>query len=329
MCKISVVIPTRNRAAYLEKFFLSLEKQTLSMEKYEVILVDNGSTDETKYVCGKWSDKIINFRYIYDSHPGLHVGRNIGYQQSSAEIIVFADDDIIATETWLEAIVDGFERYPDAVLIGGSDIPQFEKSPPQWVDSLWQTGMEGRDEKVLVDYSCILLGECEKEISPYYVFGCNFAIRRWVLDRTHGFHPDGMPDDFLCYRGDGESFVSQYIIRNGLKTYFIPGASVYHCVPAQRMDFEYIGKVAYRTGISEAYMVLRAGKVTDLQRGVWKKRLKLLLRRRRLKHFEYMKEREQIMGNEFLLKQYRDSESVREWIHREDYLGQNGRINCE
>lgn len=326
MCKITVVVPTRNRAAYLEKFFFSLEKQTLSMENYEMILVDNGSTDETKSLCGRWQDKITNFKYIYEDHPGLHVGRNIGYQKSSSEIIVFADDDIVATDTWLEAIVDGFERHPEAVLIGGSNIPQFEKCPPQWVDLLWQKGTSEKDEKVLVDYSCILLGEYEKEISPYYVFGCNFAIRKWVLDETHGFHPDGMPDDFLCYRGDGESFVSQYIIQNGLKTYFIPDASVYHCVPVQRMKFEYIGKVAYRTGISEAYQVLRTGTPKDLQRRIWKKKLKLQLRRSRLSQLTYMKEKEQIMGNKFLLYKYKSTVSVREWIHREDYLGENGRI---
>lgn len=313
----------------MEKFFSSLVKQTLNKEKYEMILVDNGSTDETKSLCDKWQDKITNFKYIYDDHPGLHIGRNIGYQQSCSEIIVFADDDIIATDTWLEAIVDGFERHPEAVLIGGSDIPKFEKSPPQWIDSLWQSGMEGNSEEILVDYSCILLGENEKEINPYYVFGCNFAIRKWVLDKTHGFHPDGMPDDFLCYRGDGESFVSQYIIQNDLTTYFIPGASIYHCVPAQRMEFEYIRKVAYRTGISEAYNMLRAGKVSDLQRRIWRKKLKLLLRRSRLTQIEYMKAKEQVQGNEFLLNKYRSIVSVKEWIHRKDYLGENGRIDCK
>lgn len=323
--KISVVVPTRNRAAYLEKFFFSLAKQTLSAADYELIIVDNGSTDETESICRKWGERFINFKYIFDDNPGLHTGRNLGYQQSHSELIVFADDDIIVTDTWLEAIVDGFSRYPDVVLIGGNDIPQFEECPPQWVDMLWQSG-EREDEKILVDYSCILLGKYEKEINPYYVFGCNFAVRKWVLDKTHGFHPDGMPNEFLCYRGDGESFISQYIIQNNLKSLFIPGASVYHNVPKQRMDIRYIGQIAYRTGISAAYTALRSQKKAVLQKEIWKEKIDLRLNAGRLGDIELIKKRETMRGKEFLLKSYRNCEAVREWIHRENYLGENGKI---
>lgn len=328
MCEISIVIPTRNRVMYLEKFFLSLAKQTLDVNKYEVIIVDNGSTDTTKMVCQKWKKRFKHFRYIFDGNPGLHTGRNIGYQQSCSDLIIFADDDIIATPTWIEAIVNGFKKHKDVVLIGGNDIPQFEETPPQWVEKLWKN-VNDQQGKILVDYSCIMMGGHEKEINPYYVFGCNFAIRKWILDKTHGFHPDGMPDELLCYRGDGESAVSQYIIQSGLKALFIPDASVYHIVSKQRMSFKYINKVAYRTGISAAFKILRSEKIIRLRCEIWKRKLRIRISRRTLEKIDFMKEKELIRGMEFLLKNYINNQNVREWIHRKDYLGENGKVPIE
>lgn len=322
MCKISVVVPTRNRAVYLEKLFSSLTKQTIDMDDYEIILIDNGSADETRSVCRRWGEKFLNFKYIFADCPGLHTGRNIGYRKSRSEILVFADDDIVATDTWLEAIVDGFQRHPEAVLIGGNDIPQFEEEPPCWVETLWSTG----DERILIDYSCILMGDKEKEINPYYVLGCNFAVRKWVLDKTHGFHPDGMPDELLCYRGDGESFVSQYIIQNDLKAFFIPEASVYHCISKQRMTFGYIARVAYRSGITYAYTMLREGKRAVLRREIRREKFGFGFAGKRLSDMERMKKMEFLHGKEFLYKSYQSWEDVREWIHRNDYLGENGKV---
>ncbi len=326
---ISVVVPTRNRAKDLEKFFCSLTKQSMEQEKYELIVIDNGSTDETKKVCEKWERIIKNFRYVYDDNPGLHIGRNIGYQKSSSDLIVFADDDIEVIPTWLEAIYNGFNKHEDVVLIGGSDIPKFEEEPPQWVDGLWHNLSDKEDERILVDYSCIMLGEEEKEITPYYVFGCNFAIRKWVLDKTRGFHPDGMPDELLCYRGDGESFVSNYIVQNKLKALYIPEASVYHAVSKQRMSYKYISKIAYRNGISTAFSWLRKGKIIGLKCQIWKRKFGRYIVKGRLSELELIKINEQIKGMEFLLINYRKYKKVQEWIQRSDYLGKNGVIPYE
>lgn len=328
MCEISVVVPTRNRAMYLEKFFSSLARQTLSINKFEIIVIDNGSTDGTKAICQKWSENFKNFKYIFDDNPGLHTGRNIGYQQSVSDLIVFADDDIAAVSTWLESILNGFKKYEDVVLIGGNDIPEFETDPPRWVEELWHD-ISGNSEKILIDYSCILLGNQEKEINPYYVFGCNFAVRKWILDETQGFHPDGMPDELLCYRGDGESAISQYIIQNKLKARFLPEASVYHNVSSQRMNYKYINKVSYRTGISAAYRMLREGKIIGLQCEIARRNLRLRIGRTYLQNINYMKEKEVIRGMKFLLVKYKKNKDVKDWIHRKNYLEDNGKVPNE
>lgn len=318
MFEISVVVPTRNRAKNLEGFLESLTKQTVTSDIYEVLVIDNGSTDETEKVCLEWKGKIKNFKYIYDNNPGLHVGRNRGYQESSAEYIIFADDDICVQPEWIETILGGFRKYKDVVLIGGDVIPCYEEEPPKWVKELW---IENTDVKMLLDYSCILFGGHEREINPYYVFGCNFAVRKSILDETRGFHPDGMPADLLQFRGDGESYVSRYIMDNKLKAYYLPGASVYHIVSKARMNIEYIKKIAFRNGVSEAYTILRNYSWVKLKIHIIRE--KINCNRSDVMSLSELKTKEYVRGMEFLMKEYEKKE-IKEWIKRPDYLGGNG-----
>ena len=88
-------------------------------------------------------------------------------------------------------------------------------------------------------------GDKIKEINPSYVFGCNFSIRKNILLEAGGFHPDGMPQEIIKYRGDGESYVSKYIEKNGYKTIYNPKASVYHLASTDRMTKKYFAKRAF------------------------------------------------------------------------------------
>jgi len=99
-----------------------------------------------------------------------------------------------------------------------------------------------------------------KEISPMYVFGCNFSIRREILTKAGGFHPDGMPQDLIFLRGDGESYVSRFIKENNLKTIYNPKASVFHLVTTERMTKEYFCKRAFNQGVSNSFTEIRSNK---------------------------------------------------------------------
>ncbi|MFM6818533.1 MAG: glycosyltransferase family 2 protein, partial [Dolichospermum sp.] len=200
---ISVIIPTRNRANLLEKFLLSLKNQTLAISSYEVVIIDNGSTDYTKSLVEKYIPIITNLKYIFEPNPGLHSGRHRGFLESQGEILVYGDDDIEVFPQWLETIYHSFQENPDVAMIGGKNLPQFESNPPSWLEKMWQPNQSG--EQILGYLSILNLGDEVKFVSPYYIFGCNFAIRRSILETARGFHPDGMPQELIKYRGDGES----------------------------------------------------------------------------------------------------------------------------
>lgn len=250
---LSVIIPTRNRSSLLEKVIQSLILQTYPKENFEIIIVDNGSTDGTKCVVESFKNDLSNLIYIYYPELGLHVGRHAGLALSKGEILVYGDDDIEAFPTWLEGVAESFQD-PAVALVGGNDLPRFESAPPEWVEQLWQVTPWG---KTIGEYSLIDFGNDVKEIPPYYVYGCNFSIRKKILLMVGGFHPDSMPDDMLKYRGDGESAVSDVIITKKYRVIFNPKASVYHLVSASRMTISYIHKRGYIQGISDSYSYIR------------------------------------------------------------------------
>jgi glycosyltransferase involved in cell wall biosynthesis len=240
------------------------------MEFFEVIVIDNGSTDNTRQVVESFQQKLRNIRYFYDSTPGLHVGRHLGMKMAKSDILVYADDDIEAFPTWLQAIDESFQNQ-DVVLVGGKNLPKFEEEPPEWIKKMWARNRHG--DRILWYLSILDLGNKNKIINPYYVFGCNFSIRRNVLLDAGGFHPDAMPQKLIRYRGDGESHVSKYVIESGRKAFYNSKASVYHQVPSSRMREEYFVVRAYNQGISDSYTYIRSGLDNSLRL-----RVRLLIR---------------------------------------------------
>lgn len=253
MIFLSVIIPTRNRAKYLSGALESLAKQTYPLDRFEVLVIDNGSTDNTREVCTSFKNRVPQLRYFYEETPGLHVGRHLGMKMAKSEILVYGDDDIEAFPTWLEGISCAFEDE-DIGLVGGKNLPKFETQPPNWVDQLWIRNQRG---KMIPSYSLLDFGDKVCEIPHRYIWGCNYSIRKEVLIKAGGFHPDGMPPDLLKYRGDGEGALSQKIHQIGYKALYHPNASVYHLVPTARMNSSYLYRRWFSQGISGSYSWVR------------------------------------------------------------------------
>lgn len=251
--KISVVIPTYNRCNLLSKALESINEQDCPLDNFEVIVVDNGSSDHTKDVVfdNAWG---FNLTYKYDANPGLHIGRNGAIALAKGDIITYADDDIRARPKWLSTLVDVFGQDQSIGLVGGNNLPFFESDRPDWFDELWQQTEHGL---YLAEYSLIDFNSQQTEIPTDFLFGCNYSIRKNILQHIGGFHPDGMPQEYSFYRGDGETFVSRQVKQLGYKVVFHPKASVYHTVSKDRMTKDYIAKRSYNAGISSSFADIR------------------------------------------------------------------------
>lgn len=253
MLELSIIIPTRNRPKLLKSVLQSLACQSFRKDGFEVLVVDNGTFSETVKATQSFFGSIKNLRYVKEFEPGLHNARHRGMREAKADILVFADDDIETFPSWLDGIKESFAD-PAVALVGGKNLPEFEVTPPEWVKELWVNTCWG---KILGHYSLLDFGDICMEIPPEYVWGCNFSIRKDILEQIGGFHPDGMPDNLLKFRGDGETSVSMAVRSLGYKAFYNPKASVYHRVTLERLTLEYLYKRSFAQGISDSYTLIR------------------------------------------------------------------------
>lgn len=263
--KLSVIIPTLNRASLLFESLHSLKSQTLHEDEFEIIVIDNGSTDNTRSVVENYAQTMPNLRYFCENEPGLHAGRHRGLREAKTDILVFTDDDIEAFPDWLTSVLEGFIDT-DVVLVGGNNIPKFVVEPPNWLVRLWERPLS-IGGKALPSLSILELDVQTGMGDPQYVWGCNFSIRKDALLEAGGFHPDGMPGALIRFRGDGESHVTKFIRDSGKKCLFHRGATVFHKVTPERMTFEYFRKRGFNQGISDSYTVVRGEASKKRRRG--------------------------------------------------------------
>src|SRR5215831_4126383 len=126
MPNFSIIVPTRNRANMLLTALESIEKVADPSESIDVIIVDNGSSDQTKAVCERMGPRFRRneLRYFYDDMPGLLTGRHRGAREAKGEILAYLDDDVVLAPTWSEALNEAFSN-PNVVLAGGPSAPVF------------------------------------------------------------------------------------------------------------------------------------------------------------------------------------------------------------
>jgi GT2 family glycosyltransferase len=197
--KFSVIVCTHNGERTLGACLDSLSK--LRYPDYEVILVDDGSTDMTSDIA-KAANSV---RYLKQSHSGLSVARNLGAAEATGDVFAYTDDDCVADEDWLHYLAVALEDG-EFGCVGGPNIPP----PPEVLPEACVAAAPGAPAHVLID-------DRRAEHLP----GCNLAVRREAFEEVGGFspiyHAAGDDVDF-CWR----------LIDADIAIGFAPGAMVWH-----------------------------------------------------------------------------------------------------
>jgi len=248
---ISVIIPTLNRDKCLNAALASLVAQAFPVDQFEVLVVDNGSTDTTQAVTEQFIAQFPKYhiQYLYEPEPGLLSGRHRGALAATGEILVFIDDDIEAHDHWLQGIEDAFHD-PTVHLVGGRNLPNYESEPPEWLEWFWYNHPEG---KFCAHLSLLDFGDVVKEIDPNFIWGLNFAIRKQTLLDLGGFHPDCVPSHLQHTQGDGETGLTQKVIQRGYRALYHPQALVFHQVSRDRMTHRYFEQRSFYQGVADSY----------------------------------------------------------------------------
>lgn len=247
--EVSVVVPTRNRAARLARLLDSIARVRATQLAWEVIVVDNGSTDGTATVVRQAASTArMPLRYVYEPEPGLHAGRHRGAQEACGEVVAYLDDDTRVHEEWLRGAEPLLRGLADAVV--SKFLPQWEAPVPSWLEDLVGTGTYG-------PLGLLDLGQEQREVEPRFVLGGGLFIRRAVVFELGGFHPDSMPAELLRFRGDGETGLMRKFAAAGHRAWYDPSSVVEHAVSVERMTHSYLRERYYRQGISDSFSELR------------------------------------------------------------------------
>jgi len=249
----SIIIPTLNRADNLRVCLEHISLLRVPREGWEVLVIDNGSTDDTGNVVARFKERIPNLSCYLEPRPGLMMGRHLGCEKAMGEILCYLDDDSFVDQGWLLGIEKSFSN-PDVLLAGGPNLPEYETEPPPWIDKFWTECKYGRINSWL---SLLDFGNDEKMISPFYVFGCNFNIRKKVFIDLEGSHPDCIPKELQRFQGDGETAISMKLQAQGHSALYSPLLSIHHYVPSSRMTLNYFCNRAFYRGVSDSFTQIR------------------------------------------------------------------------
>lgn len=206
---VSVVVPTRNRAATLLQSLRSLSEQDYPRECFEIVVVDNGSTDDTIQVVMQEARRIEHptVRLVHEETRGLNRARNAGIAAASGNPICFVDDDVIAPQGWLREMVAGVHRHPNSGCYGGPIQLLLGSKGPRFC------GKEGIGETELH------LGDEEHTVGA--VWGANMAITKAAVSSCGSF------DERIEIYGDEEEW-ERRLISSGGNVIYLPHAWLWH-----------------------------------------------------------------------------------------------------
>jgi len=200
------------------------KQENLDKVNYEVLVVDNGSVDNTKEIVNSFRGQ-LKIRYVLETTLGQSNARNRGIQEAEGELLAFTDDDVLFSPTWLTELSEGAKRWPDASAFGGCVEAKWEVPKPRWFLDKGRFSMNW----IIVHFDPAL---SEGLLKSSFV-GCNMAIRSSVFKKYGGFLPRlGLKGDNMI-RGEEYEFFNR-ITAKGEKAIYLPKALLYHRVPETR-----------------------------------------------------------------------------------------------
>jgi GT2 family glycosyltransferase len=222
---VSVIISTYNRGPGLADTLASLLEQDHGGVPYEILAVDNNSTDDTPSIVHAFIARSGGrLQYLFEARQGVSYGRNAGIRAARAPLLAFTDDDVIVAPDWVRVIRDRFEQNPDVGYLTGKMLPLYDGAIPGWMTRATSGPCVLRDRGDQPLYSepgCFFPGWAT----------ANIAFRRHVFERVGPFSGD-FP------RGQDLEFIIR-VWRAGFRGMYAPDLRVSHRVTPDRLTKAY------------------------------------------------------------------------------------------
>jgi glycosyltransferase involved in cell wall biosynthesis len=241
MMMITVIVCTYNRCQSLAKALESIAASRLPPSvEWEVLVVDNNSTDRTREVVAEFCDRYAGrFCYLFEPRQGKSYALNTGIQRNRSDILAFADDDAIVTADWLWNLTSSL-RDGSCSGAGGRIVPTWTKPLPRWL-SITDPHIAG--PFVSFDHGA--------EAGPltHAPYGANMAFRREMFEKYGSFRTDLGPQPGNEIRGEDVE-LAQRLLDGGERLRYEPSAVVYHPVPENRLTKQFMRRWWFWYGYS-------------------------------------------------------------------------------
>lgn len=254
---LSVILCTYNRERYIYNVLQSIAAGGFG--DYEIVLVNNNSTDGTESECQRFAKDHpeVAMRYCVEKQQGLSYARNRGIMESQGEVLVYVDDDAVVNREYLQTYADFFNRNKEAVAAGGPITPRYDGcEEPSWMSHYTRQLVTGE----------LNLGTREREF-PKGAFpgGGNAAYRKSVFNEVGLFNVElGRKGNSLI--GAEEKDLFDKMTSRGMKFYYLPNAILYHLIPPKKLTQDYFDRLTHGIGVSERYRTQQIGRKKYLNR---------------------------------------------------------------
>lgn len=222
---LSVIVCTYNRPFWLRNCLEALVSQCADASVVEVLIVDNNSTDATSSIAHEFTERLPNFKYIFEERQGLSWARNRGIWEARGKIVAYIDDDAKAHPDWVNAIIHFFEAWPDASGVGGQHNA-FSLTPiPLWFPK---------------EYGCRSLGNETRQLKQdEWISGTNMAFKKGALTEIGGFDTSiGMSGDKVSY-GE-ETQLTQRMLARGMQIFYCAEMYVDHAILPNKLKLHWL-----------------------------------------------------------------------------------------
>lgn len=248
---LSVILCTYNRDKYIYNVLKSVADNDFPHSEYEIVLVNNNSTDNTESECQRFQNDYpdIRFRYFVETNQGLSYARNRGICEAKGDLLVYVDDDATVNDAYLKTYADFFAKNPNAVAAGGPILPVYESEEPSWMSHYTRQLITGK----------LYMGEEEKEFTHgAFPGGGNSCYRKSVFRIVGLFNVElGRKGNSLI--GAEEKDLYDKMTTRGMKFYYLPTAILYHIIPDKKLTPDYFQRLTYSIGVSERYRTRQIG----------------------------------------------------------------------
>ena len=231
-----MIIPTCNRSASLDVVLRDLRSQSTDVA-FEILVVDNRSTDATREVVARHAGRDARIAYLHEPRPGASNARNTGIAAAAAPILAFIDDDVRPRCDWVASIARAFAEHPEVDCLGGRVEPRWPCRPPRWLTPAHWSPLALQLARGTSQY-------IDREHASACLITASFACRAAVFRELGGFAPE--------FRRDEDREFNLRMWRAGKRGMFVDSVAAFAEIQSERLTKRYHRAWYHVTGSSHA-----------------------------------------------------------------------------